>query len=228
VITGVSRGLGEALFAEAYRRGDRVVGVGRRFTAAQRDLAAAHPDRVVLLTADLAEPEAVPDATALGPALGECREAVLVHNAGTVGPVGYVGELPADELTRTVTVNLTAPMLLTNAFLAAAPAGATRVDVVFVTSGAARRVVEGWAPYSATKAGGEMFVAVVTAEAARRDPRVRAVSVNPGVMDTDMQATLRRSRFPEHDRFVERYARGELADPAEVARRVLDQDLTSE
>jgi benzil reductase ((S)-benzoin forming) len=228
VITGVSRGLGEALFAEAYRRGDRVVGIGRHFTAAQHDLAGADPVRAVLLTADLADPAAVPGAADLGAALGDCTQAALVHNAAVVGPIGDVGELPAGELLRAVAVNLTAPMLLTNAFLAAVPAGAARVHVLFVSTGAAQRPVEGWAAYCATKAGGEMFVRVVAAEAGRRDPRVRAASVNPGIMDTAMQETLRGSRFPEHERYVERYARGELADPAEVARRILDRDLTSE
>lgn len=223
MVTGVSRGLGEALVEVLLADEEtRVVAIGRRFTERQRAIGA---DRLALLTADLADPGSLPGADALAAALAGCSAAALIHNAAVVGPIGPVGELPPDEVARAVTVNLTSPMLLTNAFLAAVPATARHVDVLFVSSGAAGRPIEGWATYCATKTGGEAFFAVAAREAR---PPTRVTSVNPGVMDTDMQATLRDARFPTRERYVDLHKRGELPSPADVARRIVAEHLTRE
>ncbi len=220
VLTGVSRGLGAAFFDELAGRGDRILGLGRHFTDAQRELAAAEPERIRLHEADLTDPAAVPGAKVLRDFLTDDGEAVLIHNAGTVEPVELVGALPPDAVAAAVAVNLTAPILLTSAFLAAGPTGVT-VRVLFISSGAAHRVIEGWSVYSATKRGAEMFFDAVAVE----QPNAYVVSVNPGVMDTGMQATLRGSEFPDRDRYVDLYERGRLPSPATVARRIIAEHL---
>ncbi|MGA8114292.1 MAG: SDR family NAD(P)-dependent oxidoreductase [Actinocatenispora sp.] len=228
VLTGVSRGLGEALFDGLDRRGHRILALGRTFSAAQRRLANAEPDRVGLWAVDLAAAEPAVDSEAFAEFLGEdeTEPAVLIHNAGSVEPVGAVGTLDARRVASTVRVNLIAPMLLTDAFLAAA--GCNRpVRILFISSGAARRVIGGWATYCATKAGGEMFFDAV-AEQYADEPRVVVANVSPGVIDTDMQAVLRDSDgvyFPEREHFVGLAERGELPSPATVAERILVEHL---
>jgi NAD(P)-dependent dehydrogenase (short-subunit alcohol dehydrogenase family) len=224
VITGVSRGLGAALLDRLMADEDtRVAAIGRRFTERQRSMAG---NRLTLITADLADPATLPGPADLAAVLDGCAEAVLLHNAAVVGPIGPVGTLPAGETAAAVTVNLIAPMLLTNVFLAAVPTTATRVRLLFVSSGAAGHPIEGWSTYCATKSGGEAFFEVVAAEAGRADPRVTVASVNPGVMDTGMQETLRGSRFPDRQRYVDLHERGGLPPPAEVARKIVDEYLT--
>jgi hypothetical protein len=44
-------------------------------------------------------------------------------------------------------------------------------------------------------------------------------------MDTGMQATLRGSEFPDRDRYVSLHERGQLPDPATVARRIISEHL---
>lgn len=227
VITGVSRGLGAQLFDQLHARGDRLVGIGRRFSQRQRERAAT-PQRVVLRQADLADPATLPGRDEMRDWLADADEVALLHNAGMVEPIGAIGELPADQLAQAVAVNLAAPMLLTNTFLAAAPATG-RVTVLFISSGAAHRLVEGWAAYSATKRGGETFFDALAAQAAD-DPRVRVASANPGVMDTEMQASIRDAAsgpgwFPDRDRFVSLHRDGQLPDPAEVAQAILAEHL---
>lgn len=224
-VTGVSRGLGAALFEQLLAAGDRVVGIGRGFTGAQDDLALQEPARVALLTADLSDPGTVPSPERLRAAFAPDGPVVLIHNAGTVAPVGPVGALPAAELAASITVNLTAPMLLTNAFLAAADGRAA--TVLLISSGAAGRTIENWSAYSAAKRGGEFFMEIVAAENAHREPPLTVASVNPGVMDTGMQAALRDAAFPTRDRYVELHERGELPAPATVAARIIDEHLTS-
>jgi NAD(P)-dependent dehydrogenase (short-subunit alcohol dehydrogenase family) len=222
VITGVSRGLGSALFDDLAGRGHRMLALGRHFTDGQRALASDEPGRIRLRQVDLDSDEVPVDELASFLAPGE--PAVLIHNAGVVEPVGRVGALEQAELTRSIQVNLLAPMRLTNAFLSVR--GDRPVRILFISSGAASKTVGGWAAYCPTKAGGEMFFNVV-AEEYRDDDRVRVVNVNPGVMDTDMQGVLRESTgwFPRREHYVGLAERGELPSAASVAAGIVREHL---
>jgi NAD(P)-dependent dehydrogenase (short-subunit alcohol dehydrogenase family) len=226
VITGVSRGLGAALFDRLVDQNSRVLAIGRRFSPAQLRVAADRPDRVRLHSVDLAR---LDDAALLAlrgacaGAVAGATEAVLLLNAGVIEPVGAVGGLRGADVAASVAVNLTAPMVLTDAFLAARPVGLP-ATVLFISSGAAARVIRGWSVYSAAKAGGEMFVKVLAAE----HPDVRAVSVRPGVIDTGMQETLRGSDFPDVGEFVDMHGRGALPSADTVADRIISEHLTAQ
>jgi benzil reductase ((S)-benzoin forming) len=238
VVTGVSRGLGAALFDEFHAADDRILALGRRFTDAQQAAARAEPDRIRLRTTDLANPASLPDSAELAAFLGAAGEVVLVHNAGVFEPFGPIGALPPDPLVAAVAVNTTAPMLLTNALFAAepipgaagtGPAASRRIIVLFISSSAAHRVGGGRAVYGSTKRAGEMFFESLAGERAG-DARVRVHVVDPGIMDTDMQAAVRRharddAYFPGRERFIERYERGELPSPVEAARKIVAEHL---
>lgn len=219
VLTGTSRGLGEALLNGLLDDpGTRVLALARRFTPEQE----AHP-RVRTRRCDLGDLGTLPDAAELGAFFAGAAQTVLVHNAAVVEPIGAVGALPPDDLIRAVAVNLTAPMLLTNAAIASRPVGVS-LKIVFVSTGAAHHVIANWSVYSATKRGAEEFVAHVSSEW-RDDPAVTAVTMNPGVMDTRMQETIRATDFPERQRFIDRHEHGELRDPATVAAEILAQHV---
>ncbi|GHJ49992.1 short-chain dehydrogenase [Catellatospora sp. TT07R-123] len=222
VITGVSRGLGEALLNQLLAEPDTtVLALGRTFTDNQRMLAGP---KLILRHCELAEPSSLPTAPELGELIADADEVVLIHNAAVVAPIGAVGTLPTDELLASVTINLTAPMALTNSLLSALPPLVRRVRLMFVSSGAAHRVIDGWSAYSATKRGGEEFFAHV-AQQYERDPRFSVVSVNPGVMDTGMQEAIRGADFAGRQRFQDLYDNDELPDPAAVAAHLIAEHL---
>ncbi|GII20785.1 SDR family NAD(P)-dependent oxidoreductase [Planosporangium mesophilum] len=227
VITGISRGLGAALFAELAGHGDRILGIGRRFADEQVALAVTHANRIRLYEAELADPTTLPTDDTLRDFLAGGDESVLIHNAGMVEPIGRIGELPDAAIVTAAGVNLTAPMLLTDAFMNARPE-ATTTRVLYVSSGAAHRVIEGWSVYSATKRGAEMFFDALAVE----HPEAYVVNINPGVMDTGMQAAIRAAEFPDRDRFTGLHERGELPEPVDVARRIIaehvDRPITRE
>jgi NAD(P)-dependent dehydrogenase (short-subunit alcohol dehydrogenase family) len=221
----VSGGLGAALFVRLAARGDRILAIGRRFTADQRALAGDEPTRVRLHTADLAD---IGDPSVartlrgdLDAVLADATEIVLINNAATIAPIGAITGLAPAAVAAAVTVNLTAPMVLTTAFLAARPSGVD-TRILYISSGAAHRVVDGWSVYSATKRGAEMFFDAVAVQV----PDAYVVNVNPGVMDTPMQAVLRSATFDERDRYVGLYERGELRDPDLVAGQIVADHLT--
>jgi benzil reductase ((S)-benzoin forming) len=228
VITGVSRGLGAAFFDTCNARGDRVLGVGRTFTASQKAARDQRPDDINLHTTDLEDPRWLPDVDTLRPFLRGAAEAVLIHNAAIIEPIGAVGSLPEQLILKSVGINFTAPMLITNAFVHAAPADA-RLRILFISSSAAYQVIDGWALYCATKAASEMFFNVLASQFAG-DKRVSVANVDPGQMNTGMQADIRRAAgsrafFPEQQRWLDAHAEGRLADPAEIADRIVKEHL---
>jgi NAD(P)-dependent dehydrogenase (short-subunit alcohol dehydrogenase family) len=252
VLTGVSRGLGAALFDEFVAAGDRVIALGRRFTDAQRALALAHSHRIRLRPTDLADPASLPSATELAELLAgadPAAEVVLVHNAAVFEPFGPIGTLDPAEVAVAVNVNLVAPILLTNVLFSGerippdnldgfsrklretpeARISGRAVTVLFISSSAAHNVAGGRSLYSSTKRAAETFFASLSAER-EFDPRVRVTIIDPGIMDTDMQSVVRRharddAYFPGRERFIERYERGELPAPAETARKIITEHL---
>jgi NAD(P)-dependent dehydrogenase (short-subunit alcohol dehydrogenase family) len=229
-VTGASKGLGASLFHALQATGSRLFGLARTFTADQYALAAQRPASIHLRTTDLSEPGGLPTAAELAAFVGDQpgpdHEVVLLHNAATVEPIGLVGELSTEVVLAAVHLNLVAPILLTDRFLAAFGSGAEeespRLRIVYVASSAAHRSYPGWATYCATKAGAEAFMRCVS-EAASRPCTVEIV--DPGAIETQMQRTLRErgGGLPGHARLVQRHLAGDLGDPVTVARNIVEQ-----
>ncbi|GAA0589419.1 SDR family oxidoreductase [Caenispirillum bisanense] len=226
LVTGHSRGLGAALAESLLRRGVAVVGLARHGNDA---LAAAFPAQLRQVVLDLADVEAVTQ-WAAGPALSEslagAERALLLNNAGVVQPIGPAGSLPPEAVARAVAVNVTAPLLLTEGFLAAtAAAGCRDRRVMHISSGAARSAYAGWSVYCATKAALDHHARAVAADSL---PGLRLCSMAPGVIDTDMQGEIRATpaeRFPLLDRFRDLKAGGGLMAPEACAERLVEHLL---
>jgi len=223
IVTGHSKGLGAALTVELLARGARVLGLSRS--------AAAPAEGLEQVAADLADPQTVAGLAAPDSVLWRFLTAsgggplLLINNAGMVEPVGPLGSLPPEVAARAVALNVTAPLLLSDAF-AAATEGAADRRILHISSGAARKPYAGWSVYGATKAALDHHARAV-AEDAR--PGLRIASVAPGVVDTDMQATLRalpEGVFVHQQRFVGLKARGELLSPAQSAARLVGHLLS--
>jgi benzil reductase ((S)-benzoin forming) len=232
IITGSSRGLGLAIAQLALQENALVHTVSRH---RNDELDHAASDAGTQLTQhefDLQDVEHLPalvnniisSAGSAGDADGNAvEEAMLVNNAGVLEPLGPVRELSAAALLTHVSVNLTGLMQLTASFLSATNTAAYTRTVVNISSGAATKPYEGWGAYCATKAAVEMFTRVTALEEGNRG-NVRIIAVAPGVVDTDMQALIRRTpeeKFPHRPKFVDLKESGKLADPAVAASLVL-------
>ncbi|HVR32191.1 MAG TPA: SDR family NAD(P)-dependent oxidoreductase, partial [Acidimicrobiia bacterium] len=108
-----------------------------------------------------------------------------------------------------------------DAFLRAVNSRRMPATLVMITSRVARTAYPGWSAYCAGKAAMDHWVRTVGAEQAIR-LGAKVVAVAPGVVDTPMQAEARstdQADFPDVHRFRKLAADGDLADPADVARR---------
>ena len=146
---------------------------------------------------------------------------ILVNNAGTLAPMGLLGMHGAREIAQGVMLNLSAPLMLSDAFCRATCDLSDR-RILHVSSGAARTPYPGWSVYCATKAALDHHARAVAEEV---HPGLRIASVAPGVLDTAMQAESRASsvqRFPQRARFDELHRQGGLIAPADAATRLVD------
>ena len=228
IVTGASKGLGEALVECLLSPDRRIVGIARSPNEALAASARGKGAWLDWYLQDLADLDAA-DALAASICAGLPRDATsytLVNNAALAEPVGAIASLDAAKTVAALNVNLTAAMLFTSRFLAAtAPLDAER-RVLNISSGLARRPMDGTAAYCTSKAGLDMFTRCINAEphdAARAVRKAKAVSLAPGVIDTGMQVFMRGQRaevFPEGQYFQAMKDDGKLVSAADVAEKV--------
>lgn len=147
---------------------------------------------------------------------------ILINNAGWIGEVKPVGKLNPKGIRRTMSLNLLAPMILTNAFVKTYQGRMGQKIIVNISSGAAHKPLSGWAEYCSSKAGLAMFSKVAHEEL--KDSGFKVFSLAPGIVDTAMQAEIRESNledFPALDRFVEYKTGQKLSTPQEIATKIL-------
>lgn len=218
ILTGHTRGLGQAIAAALLARGIHVLGVARGECP---ELAGRFPDLLQQARVDLADPEALQSwlgGEALGRYVADAPSLLLINNAGMLGPVAPLGRQDGAELVQAVSLNITAPLLLSDA-VARKYQGPLRI--AHVSSGAGRSAFSGWSIYGATKAALDHHARCAAAD---YRPQLRICSIAPGVVDTDMQAAIRRSKapdFPLLDRFLALKQEGKLSSPEEAAKQMV-------
>lgn len=216
ILTGHSKGLGRAIL-DAYLQKDEfeIIGISRTKLG-------LNTPNLTEISMDFSEIGVMEDAfTRLFP-LGDFKQIILINNAGWIGEVKSVGNLQVKDLSSQISINLLAPMCLTNAFVAAFKNTKARKTICNISSGAASKPVEGWGGYCSTKAGLEMFTKVAAKES--KDPKLRYFSVAPGVVDTQMQDEIRQADsqdFPQIERFKNYKKNGNLSSPESVAAKIV-------
>lgn len=225
IVTGHTKGLGEAIASDLLMRDIPVLGLARTFS---HEMQARCPGLLSQIEIDLADAAALGNwlaGSALRHFLAGANAILLINNAGVVQPVGTLLDQDPLEIARAVTLNVAAPMML-SAAVAALSAGAER-RILHISSGAGRNAYPGWSVYCATKAALDQHARAVALDAV---PEVRICSLAPGVIDTDMQAEIRATppeRFPLRERFVELQRAGELSPPQHTARALVEYMLAT-
>ncbi|UXH80443.1 SDR family NAD(P)-dependent oxidoreductase [Roseateles amylovorans] len=230
LITGSSRGLGEALALQSLEAGDLVIGIARGRSESLERFAHERGLPLQQWQADLSQPLVI--AKHLGEWLRtqpiDWTRATLINNAGVITPPGPVDGESLEALSGAIRVGLEATLLLSAAFLEATRDWTAPRKILNISSGLGRRAMAGSAVYCAAKAGMDNLSRAMALDeehkAATGRPAARIVSLAPGIIDTDMQAQLRGAddaQFPERHRFAEFKAQGQLASAQDTATRVL-------
>src|ERR1700722_9405319 len=195
VVTGASRGLGQALAGGLAAGGYQLIvdardGDALAAAAAELRHRCGLPRSAVLaLPGDITDPDHRAELAAAAARAGGAS--LLVNNAGTLGvsPLPALADYPADGLRAALEANVVAPLALTQLLLP----DLRRLGgaVLNVTSDAAVAAYTGWGGYGAAKAALEQASNVLAAE----EPAVRVWWVDPG----DLRTRMHQDAFPGED-----------------------------
>ncbi|HEY7948058.1 MAG TPA: SDR family oxidoreductase [Acidimicrobiales bacterium] len=180
LVTGASRGIGEACARALARSGARVV-LSARDGDRLKEIASGLPHRPEVVVADLSEPGSA------ARLLGDVTERVgnidiLVNNAG-LSMLEPTGSLTDEDLTALFQVNQTSALVLA-ARTASSMADNGGGSIVTVSSAAGTRGSPWLAAYSATKGAADAWTRALATEWGPKGVRVNAVA--PGIIRTDM------------------------------------------
>jgi len=147
---------------------------------------------------------------------------VLILNAFSISPIKSVGDITAEEIEASVYGNIVRNHLLINETVKYCKTNTIGLRIVNLDSGAADHPLMGWSNYCASKAYMNSLLSVVLCE----NPEYEIVSVDPGVMDTNMQAQIRATQsdvFNQVDTFINYKKNGMLKKPEVVANQIVEQ-----
>ncbi|MFF2846377.1 SDR family NAD(P)-dependent oxidoreductase [Streptomyces sp. NPDC058001] len=190
VVTGGSRGIGAATSVRLAADGHDVAvgyvsdGAAAEKVAAEVRAAGARCAVVRVDTSDEADVERLFDiaASELGPVTG------LVNNAGVTGPLGRLADARTDDLRRVLDVNILGYLLCCRRaardMVALGHGAIVNISSAAATLGGAGDYVH----YAASKAATDALTVGLSKELGPDGIRVNAVA--PGIIETDMHATM--------------------------------------
>ena len=191
VITGASRGIGEATAFELAEKGANVF-----LTARSREAIEAISDKInknggkaAFLASDMSRYLGVETV------IRRCVETfgtvdILIQNAGVIDPIARITDSDPAKWAKTIETNLNAVYYGLHAALPIMEAQGAGL-VVNISSGAAHQPLEGWSHYCAAKAGAAMLTRMAHLET--EGSNICVVGLSPGTVATDMQVKIKAS-----------------------------------
>jgi benzil reductase ((S)-benzoin forming) len=213
IITGTSRGIGKELALLYLAQGKRVIGISRT--------ASIEHENYSHLICDLSDPKQVEK---LELPISK-HELIFIHNAGILGEINRFSAQKEGivNLNKVLQVNLYAGATIVEQLLSKTKKEQP-FTVVFVSSGAGKRPIPSWSAYCASKAAVDIWLSTLQLEElenGRSD--FRCLAIAPGVVDTEMQTTIRAAQkdaFSSSDHFSNLKDTGQLLAPKTVAQKI--------
>lgn len=210
LITGASRGLGQALAFHLAERGARLALVARDTASLEETVQTIRQQGGIAfaIQADVAEKRAIYPIVAQAAELAGPVD-VLINNASTLGPLPMplLLDTECEDFGHVLETNLLAPFRLTKAVAGSMVLRGGGV-ILNISSDAATSAYPNWGAYGVSKAALDHLTRIWAAEF--EGTPIKVLSVDPGEMDTHMHAEA----LPEADRTT-------LNSPATVARNII-------
>ena len=209
IITGTSSGIGQALCEILLEdENNTVIGISRT-----QKIEHSNYKHISLDLNDIAEIDAIEF-----PDWSNAEQISLIHNAGWIGPIQKMGKQELGAIAASYLINLVAPAVLSNHFIAKYSSSNAQKVILSISSGAAHTAISGWSTYCSSKAGLDMLSKCIDEE---YDDIIN-LAIAPGKVDTPMQNDIRfadENEFPRLKEFQNYHKKGELTDTKEVAEK---------
>ncbi|KAG9191613.1 hypothetical protein G6011_10347 [Alternaria panax] len=211
ILTGASRGIGQAIAHHLLSRNHKLVLVSRTQSALDALHSQYGSENVAVLAGDMSDASLPEKAVALANEKWGRLDSLII-NHGTLDPVKKVAESTVEEWRTGFDVNVFSAVGLVQASLPSLRKSHGRI--LLTSSGAAISAYQGWGCYGAGKAVLNHLALTLSVE----EPSVTTISIRPGVVDTEMQREIREvhhERMSEQDRekFSELKSSGGLLKP---------------
>jgi len=236
IITGASRGLGEAIAKKLLGKNSHVYCLSRTINNNLISLSKENNFNLTYVPCDLSLP--INSNHKLQGILDEIpplsiQSITLINNAATIEPIRHIDNCSLQEITDTFNVNLLTPVTFTSTFIRKFKDLPAKKKVINISSTGSKKSYDGLSCYISSKAGLSQFTKVVAEEQKDQPYPVETMLVEPGSMDTEMQKKI--SSTPEkHCSWVERFREirkrgllGSVETTAEHVFRLVSGKLTT-
>lgn len=230
IITGTSRGIGEALATQLLSELHHIFCISRTINQKLIDLATEKNNKLSYLPFDLYHLNRIEQLfeeifKTIKHQSSQVEAIYLINNAGMLSPVAPIEHNHADLIIENVQINLLAPMIMTSNFIKHTQEMNIDKRIMNISSASAKYLLPSQSCYSTSKAGLDSFSKSVKLEQMNKAYPVRIVSVYPGMIDTQMQAEIRSTdsdHFPHVDQFIQIAKEGKLQTPEYTAKKLID------
>ena len=209
LITGSSKGIGRELSLLLLQKGYTVFGYSRTNSIKHKNF---HFNQIDLTKVNDLESIRFPQ-------VKKDEHICLINNAGEIGEIEKFGNKKTNDIINEFNINTVAPSILCNSFIKNYQNQSNHAVIMNISSGAALRPIESWGTYCQSKAAIDMLTKIINEE----HPNIKAYSIYPGVVDTEMQKKIRDTdveKFALKDIFVEYFNNKELVDPKIISQKI--------
>ncbi|WP_019635458.1 SDR family NAD(P)-dependent oxidoreductase [Paenibacillus fonticola] len=222
IITGTSKGIGEELAGMLLDLGHQVIGIARGTSErlrgygnyTHRSFDISNIMRVDALLKEIVHEVNIVDSEIF----------CLINNAAMLEPLKPIERCTAQEIQQHLQVSLAAPMVATSSFIRHTEHFDIKRKIINITSGSGTYPAPGMSAYCTAKAGINMFTQCVGAEQASQPRPVEIIAVDPGMVETQLQAAARgkdEQDFGMAKYFRQAYESGQVQPAEELGRYLL-------
>lgn len=219
IITGASKGIGKALVNLLSQNPDhQIIGISRAAEEAKESNIQHH-------SLDLGDFDTLTKNIEKIFPPGDYERIVLINNAGWIGQIDYFGNLKAENIQALHNINTIAPALMMNEFVRSYRDNQkTERTVINISSGAAKRGIDGWSGYSSSKSALNTMTESAQEEALITKSHIKFFALSPGVVDTNMQEDIRaapKDGFSLLGKFTDLKNDKALSSPEQAAKKIM-------